>query len=96
MKKYAMMLMGNYDTATDTAEFIRGNTLTRLVTVLNMDEAKDVACRLQAEGFGCIELCGAFGKENARLLIQETEGKMAIGYCVNDPDMDEKFQEFFG
>ena len=95
MKKYAMMVMGNYDTAKDTAEFIHGDMLTRFVTVRDMEEAKETAKRLLDEGFGFLELCGAFGKENARMLAEETGGRMAIGYCVNDPDMDQTIAEFF-
>ena len=95
MKKYAMMIMGNYEPETDTLEITRGGMLTRFVTVWSMEEAVTTARKLHEEGFGCLELCGAFGKEGARRMIQETNGKMAVGYCVNDPDMDRKIQEFF-
>ena len=95
MKKYAMMIMGNYEPETDTLEITRGGMLTRYVTVRSMEEAVTTARKLCEEGFGCLELCGAFGKEGARRMIQETNGEMAVGYCVNDPDMDQKIQEFF-
>ena len=96
MKKYAMMVMGDYDTKKDTAEFVHGGMLTRFVTVRDMEEARQKARELLKEGFGFLELCGAFGRENARLLIRETGGRMGVGYCVNDPDMDGKIAEFFG
>lgn len=96
MKKYAMMVLGDYDTEHDTAEFVHGGMLTRFVTVRDIDEAKETAKKLLVEGFGCLEMCGAFGKENARMLAAETGGRMAIGYCVSDPDMEEKLTEFFG
>ena len=83
MKKYAMMVLGDYDTKHDTAEFVHGEMLTRFVTVRDFEEARETAKKLLAEGFGCLEMCGAFGR-------------MAIGYCVSDPDMEEKLAEFFG
>lgn len=95
MKKYAMMIMGNYEPETDTLEIVRGGMLTRFVTVRSMEEAVTTARKLHEEGFGCLELCGAFGEEGARRLIRETGGEMAVGYCVSAPDMDQKIQEFF-
>ena len=73
MKKYAMMVLGDYDTKHDTAEFVHGEMLTRFVTVRDFEEARETAKKLLAEG-----------------------GRMAIGYCVSDPDMEEKLAEFFG
>ena len=96
MKKYAMMVLGDYETKHDTAEFVHGEMLTRFVTVRDFEEARETAKKLLAEGFGCLEMCGAFGKENARMLAEETGGRIAIGYCVSDPDMEEKLAECFG
>lgn len=96
MKKYAMMLMGNYDTKTDALEIQHGSLLTRFVTVRTLAEAKALASALLQEGFGCIELCGAFGQDGARAIAEATEHKLAVGYCVHDPDMDQAFNAFFG
>ena len=54
MKKYAMMVLGDYDTERDTAEFVHGGMLTRFVTVRDIDEAKETAKKLLAVGFGCL------------------------------------------
>ena len=42
MKKYAMMVLGDYDTKHDTAEFVHGEMLTRFVTVRDFEEAREM------------------------------------------------------
>lgn len=96
MKKYAFVLMGNYDPARHTAEFASENSLTRICTVRRPEEAERTVLALQAEGFGAVELCGAFGPGRAERLIQLTGGTMAIGYVTHDPAQDHLFRAFFG
>lgn len=49
MKKYAMMVLGDYDTKHDTAEFVHGEMLTRFVTVRDFEEARETAKKLLAK-----------------------------------------------
>ena len=57
--------------------------------------AKIRAMELMEEGIAAIELCGAFGPKLAREIIEATNGKVAVGYVIHDPDQDEGFAEFF-
>ena len=44
----------------------------------------------------CIELCGAFGEEGARRVIDATGGTLAVGYVVHFPEQDGLFKAVFG
>ena len=59
MKKYAFVLMGNYDPARDKAEFTHGESLTRICTVRSFAQAEQTVEALWKEGFGAVEVCGA-------------------------------------
>ena len=91
--KIGFMAMGNYDLQRDQATLRGGET--RLVGVADLDQACQVAREMQEEGVGCIELCGAFGPEGARRLIEATEGKLPIGYVVHFPEQDDLFAAAF-
>jgi len=96
-KKFAFILMGgHYDPATHSALFETESQITCIYSVRNYDEAQEKVKALDAEGFGAIELCGAFGKEKAGHLADLTEGRVAIGYVTHAPEMDEAFAHFFG
>ena len=56
-----------------------------ICTVRSFEEAERTVLALQAEGFGAVELCGAFGPERAERLTRLTGGAMAIGYVTHDP-----------
>ena len=95
MKKYAFIFMGkSYIPEKHQAEFDTG-VKTCIYTVRNKQEAREKVIELKNNGYGAIELCGAFGRDFALELIRLTNGKVAIGYCVNEPEQDELFDEFF-
>ena len=94
-KKYAFIFMGqNYIPQKHTAEFDTG-IKTCIYTVRDAQEAHEKVLELKNNGFGAIELCGAFGRDFALELIALTKGEIAIGYCVNEPEQDELFRRFF-
>lgn len=96
-KKFAFLLMGaHYDTAAHAACFETENQLTQIVTVRDFDEACQRVSELYRQGFGAIELCGAFGKEKAQTLAELTHHEVAIGYVVHEPELDGLFERFFG
>ncbi|WP_367924493.1 DUF6506 family protein [uncultured Ruthenibacterium sp.] len=96
MKKYAFLLWGNYDPERHCAEFIHGDCLTRICTVRSFEQAEQTVLSLWKEGFGAVELCGAFGQDRALRLSELTQGQVAIGYVTHDPSQDHLFQAFFG
>ena len=96
MKKYAFVLMGNYDPARDKAEFTHGESLTRICTVRSFAQAEQTVEALWKEGFGAVEVCGAFGPDRARRLAELTQHQVAIGYVTHDPALDGLSSAFFG
>jgi hypothetical protein len=85
-----------YDKEKHNACFEMENKDTYIIAVNNFEEACEKVKELADQGFGALELCGAFGEEKTRKLIEISEGKMAIGYVTHFPSEDEKFIKFFG
>ena len=85
----------NFISEKHIAEFDTGGK-TCIYTVRNAQEAREIVLRLKRDGFGAIELCGAFGRDFALELIALTQGEIAIGYSVHEPEQNELFDQFFG
>lgn len=66
--KFAYLIMGADET--DQAEIHNGTA--QIVGASNIKEAVIAARRLLYEGVNCIELCGAFGADGARIIIKTT------------------------
>ncbi len=96
MKKYCVMLMGEFDPEKDRAFFTREDLQTQIYCARNFREAKQKVRELQEEGYGSVELCGAFSREMALELMEITGHKMAIAYMVHEPILDDAFDSFFG
>ena len=95
-KKFAFLLMGeHYDSARHHAQFETEKQTTYIYTVKNPEAAYEKVMELQGEGVGAIELCGAFGEEMTRKMIEITGGKIAIGCVIHLPEQDELFARFF-
>ena len=54
-----------------------------------------VSRNLYENGIDCIELCGAFGAEGARKIIEATENKIPVGYVTHLPEQEEVYQAAF-
>ena len=52
--------------------------------------------KLLDEGIGCIEVCGAFGPEDARKVAEATEGKIPVGYITHLPEQEGLHRAVFG
>lgn len=97
MKKFAFVLLGeHYNPQEHRACFETGNQVTYIVTVRNFEEAREAVVRLDAEGVGAVEVCGAFGEERAKELIELTGNRVAIGYVTHLESQDGLFAAFFG
>lgn len=91
--KFAYLLMGAFDARRDNAAFQNGETY--MIGVADVQQACAVAKRLCGEGFGCIELCGAFGEEGAQAVIRATENKIPVGFATHFPQQEELFRRTF-
>lgn len=95
-RKFAFILMGNhYDPEQHQACFETRDQTTRILTVPDYEAAKALVADLYAQGYGAIELCGAFDQEKAQELIRLTGGKMVVGYVVKEPGQDALAEAFF-
>ena len=61
----------------------------------SISEAAEIAARLEEEGVGCIELCGAFGEEGARAVIEATKNRIPVGYVTHLPEQEEVYRKAF-
>lgn len=96
-KKFAFIMMGSDHDGEEAPVRFEGTRIQAFVyRVRNYGEAKKKVLELKEEGFGAIELCGAFGAERARELIRLTDNQVAIGYVVHEKEQDQLFDQFFG
>lgn len=96
-KQFAFLLMGaHYTPETHQVTFETEEQITYIYTVPNLPAAEELAARLEAQGVGAIELCGAFGKEGAARIAEITHHRVAVGYVVHEPEQDPLFLRFFG
>ena len=55
-----------------------------------------MAKELQQDGVDCIELCGAFGTEGAKKIIDATGNTIPVGYVTHLPEQDDIYIRTFG
>ena len=91
--KFAFLIMGNYNSQKDRGEINGGQA--RIIGVTSISEAAEIAARLEEEGVGCIELCGAFGEEGARAVIEATKNRIPVGYVTHLPKQEEVYRKAF-
>ena len=91
--KFAFLIMGNFDMTMDRATIHGGNA--QMIGVSDMQEAAAAAKQLCEEGIDCIELCGAFGAEGAKQIIEITEKRIPVGYVTHLPEQDEIYKAVF-
>lgn len=91
--RFAFLIMGNFDSAIDKTEICGGAA--EMIGVKSIEDAMEVARNLKNEGIGCIELCGAFGEEGARKIIEATGNELPVCYCTHLKEQDEIFETAF-
>ena len=94
VKKYAMMLMNEDFTSQDTQLNIPGIEH-HIFTVCSADQAIELAKKLTKEGFGAIEVCGAFGEEHAKLMHHATGEMIPVGYVKYPKEQERSLQIFW-
>lgn len=96
VKKWAMVIMNaGYDPEKDMARLDLEQVETHILTVRNPDEDVALAKRLGEEGFGAIEVCGAFGEELAKKMYEAAGCKVPVGYVTTPQDQFEKALAFW-
>lgn len=91
--KFAFIIMGDFDSTADRAEIHGGAA--QIVGVADIETAAKAAHELQERGVNCIELCGAFGEDGARAIIEATENKIPVGYITHLKEQDDVYSRFF-
>ncbi|WP_028329129.1 DUF6506 family protein [Brachyspira alvinipulli] len=93
--KFAYLIMGKtFDSKNDISSIHNG--VSQIIGVSDIDDAIKTAKKLKEEGIDCIELCGAFGEEGARKIIEATENKIAVGFVIHLKEQDELYAKLFG
>jgi hypothetical protein len=96
MKKFAMMLLNPlFEPEEHMALFLTGNIENYIFTVRNEKEALDKTKDLVKQGFGVLELCGAFDEKLVQEIYAASEGKLCIGHVVYPPEQEEALQEYW-
>ncbi|MEI0526671.1 DUF6506 family protein [Brachyspira murdochii] len=93
--KFAYLIMGAIFDSTKDRAYIH-NEVSQIIGVSDIEEACKIAKELKSEGIDCIELCGGFGEEGARKIIEVTENKIAVGFAVHLEEQDDIYQKLFG
>ena len=94
--KYAFLIMGPYAPDRDDVRFPSSEGITRMIGVPDIETAERTAAALADEGFSAIELCGAFGEDGARRIIEATGRRIAVGFVTHFPEDDGLFLRAFG
>lgn len=93
--KFAFLILGNDFVPKNDSAFIHGDSA-RIIGVSSVDEACAQAKKLMDEGITCVELCGAFGPEGAKKVVDATQNRLPVGYVTHFPEQDEVFNKVFG
>lgn len=91
--KFAFLIMGDYGSG-DRAQIANGNA--QIIGVSDIEDAENAAKELQKSGIDCIELCGAFGADGARKIMEATGNALPVGYTVHLPEQNVLYDEVFG
>ena len=63
--------------------------------VSTLEGACAAAQELLEQGVGCIELCGAFGPDGARRIIEATGNRIPVGYVTHLPEQEAVYRAAF-
>ena len=94
-KKYAFLLMGkDFNPQRDHACFSAGGVDSYIMR--SPEEAVKKARELADEGFGALEVCGAFGENLAREMYQAADRRLTVSYVVCPKDQEEASLQLWG
>lgn len=94
--KWAMVIMNHgYDPERDHARLDTKDVEAHILTVRDAEEAIILAKRLSQEGFGAIEVCGAFGEKLAGEMYKATGCCIPVGYVITPTEQLEQALKFW-
>ena len=91
---FAFLILGDFSPEHDRTASIGGGCA-RIIGVSDLPAACAAARTLAEEGIGCIELCGAFGEDGARQIIEAAGGTIPVGYVTHLPEQDALYRKVF-
>lgn len=91
--KFAYLIMGSFQSESDRA--VLQNGMVQIIGVADIQDATAVARKLWKDGVGCIELCGAFGADGAKKIIEATQNQIPVGYVTHLPKQEAVYQAAF-
>ncbi|MEI7885195.1 MAG: DUF6506 family protein [Clostridia bacterium] len=92
-----IFISGNADYQKDFSQIIsQGGNITKTVAAASIDDACEAAKLALEDNYNLIELCGAFGPNGAKRVIEATENKIAVGYVTHLPEQEELYTKLFG
>ena len=91
---FAFLILGDFSPEQDRTASIGGGSA-RMIGVPDLPAACAAARALAEEGIGCIELCGAFGADGARVIAQATGNQIPVGFITHLPEQDEVYRAAF-
>lgn len=95
-KKYAFILMGDhFDPQRDQACFRAGGVDSYIITVRSPREAVEKARELADDGFGAVEVCGAFGEKLAGEMYEAAGRRLTVSYVVCPSGQEEANLRFW-
>lgn len=89
--KFAYIIMGKFEHNKDKSS-IGNRDFAEIIGVSNLADAIEVAKELVKNGIDCIELCGAFGENGARKIIEAINNKVPVGFVTHLPEQDELYK----
>lgn len=92
--KCAFLIMGPFNPQQDHGEIAGG--LAQIIGVSSLEEACQTAAGLEQAGVECFELCGAFGPEGAKAVMDATGGRVPVGYVTHLREQDLLYHQVFG
>ncbi len=95
-KKWAFIAMNAaYDPSRQHARFDTPDQEGHLLTVRSAEDAVILAAELAEQGFGAIEVCGAFGPQLARRMYEATGCRVPVSFITTEPDELDQVKAFW-
>lgn len=95
-KKFAYVLMSSPAENGNRVLIAESPEMLQIVArASSVENACLLAKELAEEGFGVIELCGAFGAEGAQKIKDYAGGNLGVAYVTRLPGQDDIFTSFF-